>query len=74
MVWVALAYAVAGTWVTHLVGRRLVGLTFEQQRHEADFRFGLVRFRENAEAVALHRAEEDERRSFLARFVAVVAR
>jgi len=72
MVWVALAYAVAGTWVTHLVGRRLVGLTFEQQRHEADFRFGLVRFRENAEAVALHRAEEDERRSFLARFAAVV--
>ena len=72
MVWVALAYALAGTWVTHLVGRRLVGLTFEQQRHEADFRFGLVRLRENAEAVALYRGEADERRGFLAAFAAVV--
>ena len=71
MVIVAVGYAIAGTWITHLIGRRLVGLTFEQQRHEADFRFGLVRFRENAEAVALYRGEADERRGFLAAFAAV---
>jgi putative ATP-binding cassette transporter len=72
MVLVAIVYAIAGTTLTHLIGRRLVGLTFEQQRHEADFRFGLVRFRENAEAVALHRSEADEQRGFLATFAAVV--
>ena len=71
MVLVAIAYAIFGTVVTHLIGRRLVGLTFEQQRYEADFRFGLVRFRENAEAVALYRGEADERRGFLAAFAAV---
>ena len=71
MVLVAIVYAIAGTILTHLIGRRLIGLTFEQQRHEADFRFGLVRFRENAEAVALHRSEADEQRGFLAAFAAV---
>ena len=72
MVWVALLYAVLGTWLTHLVGRRLIRLTFEQQRYEAEFRFALVRFRENAEAVALYRGEADERRGFLAGFGDVV--
>ncbi len=71
MVIVAVGYAIVGTWITHLIGRRLIGLTFDQQRHEADFRFGLVRFRENAEAVALYRGEADERRGFLAAFAAV---
>lgn len=73
MVWVALGYAILGTWITHLVGRRMIPLTFAQQRYEADFRFGLIRFRENAEAVALYRSEADEQRGFLARFGAVVS-
>src|SRR2546427_128102 len=54
MVWTALVYAIVGTWVTSRIGRPLVQLNFEQQRYEADFRFGLVRFRENAESVALY--------------------
>ncbi len=72
MVWVAILYAVFGTWLTHMIGRRLIRLTFEQQRYEAEFRFGLVRFRENAEAVALYRGEADERHGFLASFGDVV--
>ena len=72
MVWAALLYAVAGTWLTNLIGRPLVRLNFDQQRYEADFRFGLVRFRENAEGVALYRGEGDELRSFRDRFGAVV--
>lgn len=72
MVWVALLYAVVGTTLTHRIGRGLIGLTFEQQRYEADFRFALVRFRENAEAVALYQGESDERRGFLASFGQVV--
>ena len=42
MVWVALAYAIVGTWLTHLVGRPLASLRFRQQRVEADFRYSLV--------------------------------
>ncbi len=72
LVWVALVYAATGTWLAHVIGRPLVGLNFERQRFEADFRFALVRFRENAEAVALYGGEVDEKRSFMHRFQAVV--
>lgn len=51
MVWVALAYALVGTWFTHVIGRPLIGLNYHQQRYEADFRFNLVRFRENVDGV-----------------------
>jgi putative ATP-binding cassette transporter len=72
MVWAAFVYAVAGTWLTNLIGRPLVRLNFDQQRYEADFRFNLVRFRENTEGVALYRGEADEMRSFRERFAHVV--
>jgi vitamin B12/bleomycin/antimicrobial peptide transport system ATP-binding/permease protein len=73
MVWVALIYAIVGTWVTDWLGRPLVQLNFERQRYEADFRFSLVRFRENAEGVALYRGEADELRGFRERFEEVVS-
>ncbi len=60
LVWAALLYAVVGTWLTFKVGRPLVGLNFAQQRLEADFRFGLVRLRENAESIASYRGEPAE--------------
>jgi len=72
MVWVAVLYAIAGTWVTDWFGRPLVRLNFDRQRYEADFRFSLVRFRENTEGVALYRGEADEFRGFRERFEAVV--
>jgi putative ATP-binding cassette transporter len=71
MVWVAIAYAIAGTWLTHKIGKPLILLNFNQQKYEADFRYNLVRFRENSEGVALYRGEEDELRGFRARFNAV---
>jgi putative ATP-binding cassette transporter len=61
MVWVALLYAVFGSVLTHAVGRPLINLNFQQQRVEADLRFGLIRLRENAEGVALYRGERVER-------------
>jgi len=67
MVWVAIAYAIVGTWLTHKIGKPLIPLNFNQQRYEADFRFNLVRFRENSEGVALYRGEEDELRGFRSR-------
>jgi putative ATP-binding cassette transporter len=72
MVWVAVLYAVFGTWLTDWLGRPLVRLNYDRQRYEADFRFSLVRFRENTEGVALYRGEADEFRGFLARFEDVV--
>src|SRR5688572_12421218 len=72
MVWVALVYAVVGTWLTHVIGRALIGLDFNQQRFEADFRFSLVRLRENSEGVALYRGEQEELGRFHERFGAVI--
>lgn len=60
MVWAALVYAVVGTWLTHLIGRPLIRLNYDQQRYEADFRFGLVRLRENTEGIALYAGESEE--------------
>lgn len=72
LVWAALFYAVAGTALTHLIGRPLVALNFQQQRYEADFRFNLVRVRENAEQVALLEGENAERDQLLGRFGSLV--
>ena len=71
MVWVAIIYAVLGTALAHLIGRRLTRLNFQQQKVEADFRYALVRFRDNTEGVALHRGEAEECRSLLTRFHAL---
>ena len=72
LVWGALIYALLGTWLTHVIGKPLVGLNFLQQRFEADFRFNLVRTRENAEQIALLRGESAERTRLLSRFGFVV--
>ncbi len=72
MLWVAVVYAGLGTWLTHRIGRPLIGLNFQQQRFEADFRFSLVRLRENAEGVALYGGEAEEARGLIGRFAHVV--
>ena len=73
LVWCALIYAIVGTVLTHYIGRKLVGLDFQQQRVEADFRFSLVRLRENSEGVALYRGEREELGGLRHRFSEVVA-
>lgn len=60
MVWFAIAYAGIGSVIVGLVGWPLVSKNYLRQRFEADFRFGLIRVRENAEAVALYRGEAEE--------------
>jgi putative ATP-binding cassette transporter len=72
LVWIALLYAVLGTIVTHLIGKPLIGIEFNQQRFEADFRFSLIRVRENSEGVALYRGEQEELGSLRHRFGAVI--
>ena len=73
LLWAALIYACIGTALTHLIGRPLIALNFQQQRYEADFRFNLVRVRENSEQIALLDGEPAERDRLLMRFGNVVA-
>jgi vitamin B12/bleomycin/antimicrobial peptide transport system ATP-binding/permease protein len=73
LVWAALIYATVGTFLTHYIGRKLIGLDFSRQRVEADFRFSLVRLRENSEGVALYRGEQEELGNLRSRFGAVIA-
>jgi vitamin B12/bleomycin/antimicrobial peptide transport system ATP-binding/permease protein len=72
LVWAALIYAVAGTALTQWIGSPLVQLNFQQQRLEADFRFNLVRVRENGEQIALLDGEHAERSRLLDRFGRVI--
>ena len=60
LVWVAILYSHLGTVITQLIGRKLIPLSFNQQRLEANFRYRLIRVRENPEAIALARGEDDE--------------
>jgi vitamin B12/bleomycin/antimicrobial peptide transport system ATP-binding/permease protein len=71
LVWAALLYAGIGTWLTIKIGRPLVPLNFARQQFEADFRFSLMRFGENAESVALHGGEPAELGVFHERFRSV---
>ena len=73
LLWAALIYAVAGTALTHIIGRPLIALNFQQQRYEADFRFNLVRVRESSEQIALLEGEPAERDRLQMRFSNVVA-
>jgi putative ATP-binding cassette transporter len=70
--WIALIYSIAGTVCTHLTGRPLAALMFRQQRVEADFRYSLVRVRENVEGIALYNGETQEKTYLSHRFTAVI--
>ncbi|MFC1456689.1 ABC transporter ATP-binding protein/permease [Microvirga arabica] len=72
LVWVCAGYAILGTWVTHLIGRPLIGLNFEQERVEANYRFSLARLREYTEQVALLSGEPAEREGIARRFGQIV--
>lgn len=72
MVFVTLIYSAAGTWLAHKVGRRLIRLNYDQQRFEADFRFSMIRVRENSESVAFYGGEKPEMQNFKERFAMVI--
>jgi vitamin B12/bleomycin/antimicrobial peptide transport system ATP-binding/permease protein len=72
MVWAAILYCTLGSVISHFIGRPLIGLNFEQQRLEADFRHHMVRVREYSESIALDKGEAVERRQLDLRFAAVL--
>jgi len=71
MLWAAVLYAVIGSVLTHYVGRPLAVLSFQQEKAEADFRFSLVRLRENTEGIALYGGERAEQAGLLDRFMGI---
>lgn len=72
MFWFSFVYSGLGTWLAHKVGRKLIGLNFDQQKFEADFRFNMMRVRENAESIAFYRGEPSEMEGFLDKFKRVI--
>lgn len=72
MVFVSLFYAIVGTWFAHKVGRKLIKLNYDQQRYEADFRFNMIRVRENSESIAFYGGEAPELAGFRNKFSMVI--
>ncbi|AOO81097.1 ABC transporter ATP-binding protein/permease [Bosea vaviloviae] len=71
--WMALIYSVAATWIAHMIGKPLIGLEFEQEKREANFRFSLARLREYSEQIALMRGENAEQKHLSERFGDIVS-
>lgn len=72
MVFVSLFYAIVGTYFANKVGRKLIRLNYDQQRYEADFRFNMIRVRENGESIAFYGGEEPEKLGFKDKFSMVI--
>ena len=72
MFWLSLLYSGLGTYFVHIVGKKLIRLNFDQQRYEADFRFSMMRMRENSESIAFYRGEMAESVGFKERFANVI--
>ena len=72
LVWVALVYALLGTCLTHIIGKPLSEILYKGEKKEADFRYQLIRTRENAEAIAMYDAGEFEKDGILKKFEKIV--
>jgi putative ATP-binding cassette transporter len=72
LLWVALAFAIGSMIAAHLTGRRLVPINNDRLRVEADFRYGLMRFRDNVEPIVLSGGESAEHAGADARFQGVI--
>jgi putative ATP-binding cassette transporter len=68
---ILIVYSIIGTVVTIILGKRLIGLNFNQLRYEGDFRYGLVHVRDHAESIAFYRGEEQESGQVKRRFLDV---
>jgi putative ATP-binding cassette transporter len=68
MFWAAVIYALLGSWIMQKTNHPLVAVNYQQQRVEADFRFGLIRLRENAEQIAFYDGAATESQALQGRF------
>jgi putative ATP-binding cassette transporter len=72
MLWAAMIYSIISTYLTFIIGRPIINLSFWQQRFEAYFRYNLVRIRENCEAIAMYHGEQKEHQTLREKFDRVV--
>lgn len=72
LVWISLIYALLGTYIINKIGKPLASLLFQGEKKEADFRYQLIRTRENAEAIAMYGASEFEKDGILKKFKKIV--
>ena len=72
MVFISVFYAIVGTYFANKVGRKLITLNYNQQRYEADFRYNMVRVRENSESIAFYAGEISELHGFKDKFSYVI--
>jgi len=72
LVAVLAGYALFGTLSAFFIGRKLIGLNYLQYEREANFRYGLVRVRDNAESIAFYRGERRELSDLRGRLGALV--
>lgn len=72
LVAVLIVYAVTGTLISLLIGRRLVGIHYHQYEKEGNFRYSMVRVRDNAESIAFYRGEKREHRDLIYKFAEIV--
>ncbi len=72
LLWIAILYAIIGTWIAHVIGRKLITLNYEQEKVEANFRFNLIRIREFSESIALIAGENAELQRLKALFAKLV--
>lgn len=72
MVWACVGYTLIGTVITHLIGKPLQALNFNQQKREADFRRALISRREHSAAIAGQGGEQQEQQSLKVYFSAVI--
>lgn len=73
MVFIVFLYVIVATWFAFKIGRPLIRLNFLSERLTANFRYALVRLRENAENVAFYQGEAVERSTLWGRFTAYIA-
>jgi vitamin B12/bleomycin/antimicrobial peptide transport system ATP-binding/permease protein len=73
LVFMLVSYAIAGTVISIMIGRKLVRLHYQQYEKEANFRYGLVRVRDNAESIAFYRGEKREHLDLFNRLASAVA-
>lgn len=68
LLWIAIAFVIVGTYFTHLIGKPLINLEKQSQKIEADYRYGLMRIRDNAKAIGAYGGELYEEKSLSERF------
>ena len=71
-VWIAILYSIIGTLITYFIGKKLSTLNYLQEKREANFRFAMMRIRENSESIAFYSGNGYEKSIFKSLFNEII--